>query len=266
MGRACRGQTRGRGSDALKPTVPRPFVEEDAAVDDVVPRKCTRRLQHFIDRKVATLFEPLLATCSHDEALTGLATRLWLSSMLEGLRRAATRRASQSRCEGRSIRMRAAQLRKHGVRFGQYTVFMPLLLKPAPTRVCGSVLVVAVERISTEFPGGAAAGPRHRARARKACAGQRITRPCQVIANRRSARDPHRHARTPCRPCCAVKIAAAASKPHPDMLSITGMTLEQFAELLQGLGYQRRKRRAGEGQGAPHRSRRLKTPAARSDR
>ena len=28
-----------------------------------------------------------------------------------------------------------ASLRKHGVRFGQYTVFQPLLLKPAPTRL-----------------------------------------------------------------------------------------------------------------------------------
>ena len=28
-----------------------------------------------------------------------------------------------------------ASLRKHGVRFGQYTVFLPLLLKPAPTRL-----------------------------------------------------------------------------------------------------------------------------------
>ena len=26
-------------------------------------------------------------------------------------------------------------LRKHGIRFGQFTIFMPLLLKPAPTRL-----------------------------------------------------------------------------------------------------------------------------------
>jgi ATP-dependent RNA helicase SUPV3L1/SUV3 len=26
-------------------------------------------------------------------------------------------------------------LRKHGVRFGQFTIFLPLLLKPAPTRL-----------------------------------------------------------------------------------------------------------------------------------
>ena len=32
------------------------------------------------------------------------------------------------------------------------------------------------------------------------------------------------------------------------MLSITGMTLEQFADLMGGLGYKAEQRRAGEGQ------------------
>ena len=30
---------------------------------------------------------------------------------------------------------RRVALRKHGVRFGQFTIFMPALLKPAPTRL-----------------------------------------------------------------------------------------------------------------------------------
>jgi ATP-dependent RNA helicase SUPV3L1/SUV3 len=37
------------------------FVDEEAGPD--VAEKVPRRLQHFIDRKIATLFEPLLA-CS----------------------------------------------------------------------------------------------------------------------------------------------------------------------------------------------------------
>jgi ATP-dependent RNA helicase SUPV3L1/SUV3 len=37
-----------------------------------VIQKVQRRLQHFIDRKIATLFEPLMAM-QRDEALTGLA-------------------------------------------------------------------------------------------------------------------------------------------------------------------------------------------------
>jgi ATP-dependent RNA helicase SUPV3L1/SUV3 len=57
------------GPEPLKPQVV-PFVDEEAGPD--VAQKVQRRLQHFIDRKIATLFEPLLAM-GRDEALTGLA-------------------------------------------------------------------------------------------------------------------------------------------------------------------------------------------------
>src|SRR5690606_17442023 len=58
-----------RGSDALHPGV-EVFVDEEAGPE--IADKVKRRLQHFIDRKVAALFEPLL-TLQKDEALTGLA-------------------------------------------------------------------------------------------------------------------------------------------------------------------------------------------------
>ena len=76
-----------KGGDAFKPTV-QAFVEEDAGHD--VVEKVTRRLQHFIDRKVATLFEPLLSM-SKDETLTGLP-RGFAFQMLEGFGHAAARR------------------------------------------------------------------------------------------------------------------------------------------------------------------------------
>jgi hypothetical protein len=41
-------------------------------------------------------------------------------------------------------------LRKHGVRFGQFTIFMPLLLKPAPTRL--RLVLWGWRRGSTRFP------------------------------------------------------------------------------------------------------------------
>ena len=56
------------GSEALKPQV-EVFVDEEAGAD--VAEKVQRRLQHFIDRKIATLYEPML-TMSRDETLTGL--------------------------------------------------------------------------------------------------------------------------------------------------------------------------------------------------
>ncbi len=57
------------GSDAMKPAV-EAFVDDEAGFD--VAEKVRRRLQHFIDRKVAMQFEPLLAM-GRDETLTGLA-------------------------------------------------------------------------------------------------------------------------------------------------------------------------------------------------
>ena len=53
---------------------------------------------------------------------------------------------------------------------------------------------------------------------------------------------------------------ACAGQKHPDggfegerttMLSITGLTLEQFADLMGGLGYRRRRRPTGQGEGGP---------------
>ncbi|MGB7270474.1 MAG: helicase-related protein, partial [Albidovulum sp.] len=54
-----------KGPEALKPVV-EAFVDEEAGFD--VGEKVRRRLQHFIDRKVAAAFEPLLAM-GRDETL-----------------------------------------------------------------------------------------------------------------------------------------------------------------------------------------------------
>jgi ATP-dependent RNA helicase SUPV3L1/SUV3 len=47
-----------KGAEPMKPGV-EAFVDEEAGPD--ILEKVRRRLQHFIDRKVATAFEPLLA-------------------------------------------------------------------------------------------------------------------------------------------------------------------------------------------------------------
>ncbi len=57
------------GPEPMKPTVV-PFVDEEAGPEVIA--KVQRRLQHFIDRKIAAAFEPLLALM-RDETLTGLA-------------------------------------------------------------------------------------------------------------------------------------------------------------------------------------------------
>ena len=88
-------------------------------------------MQHFIDRKIASLFEPLI-NLQRDETLTGLA-RGFAYRMVEGFGILPRAQVAE---DVKSLDQDArGALRKHGVRFGQFTVFMPLLLKPAPTRL-----------------------------------------------------------------------------------------------------------------------------------
>ncbi|MGR3838502.1 MAG: helicase-related protein, partial [Cognatishimia sp.] len=116
------------GAETLKPMV-EVFVDEEAGPD--VAQKVQRRLQHFIDRKVAALFEPLLAL-SRDEELTGLA-RGFAFQMVEAL--GILPRGDVADDVKALDKDARGALRKHGIRFGQFTIFMPLMLKPAPTRL-----------------------------------------------------------------------------------------------------------------------------------
>ncbi|KEJ89307.1 helicase-related protein [Sulfitobacter donghicola] len=218
------------GADGLKPQV-EVFVDDVAGPD--VLQKVQRRLQHFIDRKVAALFEPLIAL-QKDEALTGLA-RGFAFRMVEGF--GVLPRADIAE-EVKSLDQDArGALRKHGIRFGQFTIFMPLLLKPAPTRL-RLVLWSLVNGLS-EFPespppglvtipveSGAPAGADTMSGYRNAG-----TRAIRIDMLERLA-DMLRN-----------EDSRGGFEAKADMLSISGTTLEQFADLMQGLGY---KAEAGE--------------------
>ncbi|MGM0584550.1 MAG: helicase-related protein [Pseudomonadota bacterium] len=213
-----------KGPDRLSPEV-EPFVDEIAGDD--VRTKVQRRLSHWISRRVAAQFEPLIKM-RDDEAVAGLARGVAFS-LVEALgvipRQEIAKDVKQLDQDGRS------QLRKHGVRFGQYTVFMPALLKPAPTRL--RLVLWALWEGLEEFPAppppglvtipaeeGVPAGfyP---------CAGYRLagTRAIRIDMLERLA-DLIRN-----------QDQRGGFEATADMLSITGCTLEQFAELMQGLGY-----------------------------
>lgn len=216
------------GSDPLKPEVVA-FVDDEAGAD--VAQKVQRRLQHFIDRKIATLFEPLM-NLSKDEALTGLA-RGFAFRMVEGL--GVLERAPIAD-EVKSLDQDArGALRKHGIRFGQFTIFMPLLLKPAPTRL--RLVLWSLANGLDDFPEApppglvtvpsqpdAAAGYFTMAGYREA--GERAIRidMLERLADMLRSED-----------------SRGGFEAKPDMLSITGMTLEQFAALMEGLGYRAEK-------------------------
>ena len=212
------------GADAMKPQV-------DVFVDDVagpeVAQKVQRRLQHFIDRKVAALFEPLL-NLSRDEDLTGLA-RGFAFRMVEGLG-VLPRAAVADDVKALDQDARGA-LRKHGIRFGQFTVFMPLLLKPAPTRLRLVLwsLVKGLDVFPESPPPGLVTIPVEAGAPEGA----------DTMSGYRNAGD--RAIRIDMLERLADMLRSENSRSgfeaKADMLSITGMTLEQFSVLMQGLGY-----------------------------
>ncbi|MCA0962103.1 helicase-related protein [Salipiger bermudensis] len=213
-----------KGDDPLKPRVVA-FVDDTAGAD--VVQKVERRLQHFIDRKIAALFEPLL-NMQRDETLTGLA-RGFAFRMVEAMgilpRQLVADEVKQLDQDARGV------LRKHGMRFGQYTIFMPLLLKPAPTRL--RLVLWSLHNDLDTFPEAPPPGlvtvpnvrdvpMQHYSLAGYRPAGDRAIRidMLERLADLLRAQD-----------------SRGGFEANADMLSITGMTLEQFADLMQGLGY-----------------------------
>ncbi len=213
-----------KGPETLRAAVDA-FVDDEAGPD--VAEKVKRRLQHFIDRKTAALFEPL-AAMSRDEALTGLA-RGFAFRLVEALgvlpRDAVNDEVKQLDQEARGA------LRKHGVRFGQFTVFLPALLKPAPTRL--RLVLWSLWNNLDEFPESPPPGlvtipnitevpKQHYTLSGYHPAGTRAIRidMLERLADLLRAKD-----------------SRAGFEAAPEMLSITGMTLDQFADLMAGLGY-----------------------------
>lgn len=216
------------GDDALKPMVVA-FVDDEAGAD--VATKVQRRLQHFIDRKVATLFEPLLAL-SKDETLTPMA-RGFAFQMVERFG-VVPRKAVATEVKDLDQDARAT-LRKHGIRFGQFTIFMPILLKPAATRL--RLVLWSLAGKLDEFPESPPAGLVTIPTDTGAPEGW-DTMSGYVAAGSRAIRiDMLERLADMLRG----ENSRSGFEANPDMLSITGMTLEQFADLMQGLGYKAEK-------------------------
>ncbi|MFT6531697.1 MAG: ATP-dependent RNA helicase SUPV3L1/SUV3 [Limimaricola cinnabarinus] len=216
------------GADPFKPQVAA-YVDEEAGPE--ITDKVKRRLQHFIDRKVAATQEPLLAL-GNDETLTGQA-KGFAYRMVENF---GVIPRGDIADEVRALDQEArGALRKHGIRFGQFTVFMPALLKPAPTRI--RLVLWALSKNLQEFPetpppglvtvpATRGAAPGYYAMAGYRAAGERAIRIDMLERLADMLRD---------------RDSKGGFEAVPDMLSITGLTLEQFAELMSGLGYKAEK-------------------------
>ncbi|KPA22006.1 hypothetical protein shim_18920 [Shimia sp. SK013] len=226
------------GAEPMKPVV-EVFVDDEAGAD--VAQKVERRLQHFMDRKIAALFEPLL-NLSRDEELTGLA-RGFAFRMVENLGLIAR---GDVATEVKELDQDArGALRKHGIRFGQFTIFMPLLLKPAPTRL--RLVLWSLSQGLQEFPESPPPG------LVTVPAGEGVPRGYHTMAGYRAAGE--RAIRIDMLERLADMLRTEDSRggfeAKADMLSITGMTLEQFADLMQGLGYKAEKGEREKAKAAP---------------
>jgi ATP-dependent RNA helicase SUPV3L1/SUV3 len=213
-----------KGADALTPGI-EVFVDDEAGAE--VAEKVQRRLGHFMERKIAALFEPLLAL-KNDEAISGMARGVAFRIVEElGIlpRSVVAQEIKDLDQEARGL------LRKQGVRFGQYTIFQQLMLKPAPTRL--RLVLWSLAQGLDEFPespppglvtvpavAGAPEGYYEKSGYR--LAGTRAIRidMLERLADMTRSQD-----------------SRGGFEATPDMLSITGMTLEQFADLMGGLGY-----------------------------
>ena len=212
------------GSDTLKPGV-QAFVDDEAGAD--VAEKVQRRLQHFIDRKIAALFEPLL-NIQRDETLQGMA-RGFGFRMVEALG-VIDRRSVQGEVKDLDQDARGA-LRKHGIRFGQFTVFMPLLLKPAPTRL--RLVLWSLSQKLDEFPESPPPGLVTIPTVKGSPDSYHLMSGYKVAGDRAIRIDMLERLADMLRG----EDSRGGFEANPDMLSITGMTLEQFANLMEGLGY-----------------------------
>ncbi|NNU81398.1 hypothetical protein HMH01_13225 [Halovulum dunhuangense] len=212
------------GPDPLSPEIV-VFVDDEAGAE--VAERVRRRLSHWLDRRINALFEPLMAL-RNDEALTGLARGIAyrLVESMGVLPRAEV--ADDVKALDQDAR---GALRKHGVRFGQYTVFLPLLLKPAATRL--RLVLWSLSKGLDEFPSAPPPGlvtvpalsdapEGYYPNAGYRLAGQRAIRidMLERLADMLRGQD-----------------SRGGFEATADMLSITGLTLEQFADLMAGMGY-----------------------------
>ncbi|MEZ5871167.1 MAG: helicase-related protein [Nitratireductor sp.] len=131
-------------TDALRPRI---VLLADEQLTGAARDTVQHRLDRWLSHHVATLLKPLVEM-SADQTLPGLARGVAFR-LVENLG-VVDRREIHSEIQSLDQDMRAA-LRRHGVRFGAYHIFVPALLKPAPAAlIC---LLWGIKQLDTEMAG-----------------------------------------------------------------------------------------------------------------
>ena len=217
-----------KGADALSPVV-KVYAEDLLEATSV--ERAEKRLQQWIDRRIKALFEPLL-DLRDDAKIDGIARGV-VFQLVEALGVLPRGPIAQ---DVKSIEQDTRSLmRKHGLRFGQYTLFMPALLKPAPSRL--RIVLWGIAQGMDEIPAPPSAGVVTFA------APEGVPEAYFQMAGYRKAGD--RALRLDMLERLADMTrgldARKGFEATADMLSITGLTLEQFASLMEGMGYRAEK-------------------------
>ncbi|MBN9673355.1 helicase-related protein [Roseibium aggregatum] len=132
------------GEDVLSPTV---LLLADEHLTGPARDSVQSRLDLWVKAQIETLLKPL-ADLKAGEGLEGLARGIAFR-IVEGLG-ILERQEAADEIRQLDQDMRAS-LRKHGVRFGAYTVFIPALLKPAPSQLLAQLW--ALKHGTLDMPG-----------------------------------------------------------------------------------------------------------------
>lgn len=213
-----------KGKSLYEPDV-EVFVDAEAGQDSI--EKIRRRLISYINQKISLHCSSLIEM-NNDEQITGLARGV-AYRIYESFGILPRKKISQ---EIKSLPQESRKLlRSHGVRFGQHAIFVFSALKPEATRI--RIILWALSRDIDDIP-----SPPKPGLVTIPVGYKQFNDYCSVAGFFRAGNWAIR-----------VDMLDRLSKmlldqngkdgfeANPDMLSITGMTPENFANLLSGLGY-----------------------------
>jgi ATP-dependent RNA helicase SUPV3L1/SUV3 len=213
------------------------------------------RLENFLRRRIAAVLEPLVKLAEAED-ITGLARGLAFR-LVEGLG-VVSRDEVAGDVKTLSQEERAS-LRKYGVRFGAFHIFVPTLLKPAATQLRLLLWALQLERDGVlnrqdmpEMPGqGLTSAPFDPATPKGfyRLIGFRVCGPRAVRIDMLERLGDLIRARVFWKPAFpeqarpAGSVAGGGFTVIPDMMSLVGCSGEEFAGVLRALGFQAEERR-----------------------
>jgi ATP-dependent RNA helicase SUPV3L1/SUV3 len=213
------------------------------------------RLEHFLRRRIAAVLEPLVKLAEADD-VTGIARGLAFR-MVENLG-VVSRDEVAGDVKTLSQEERAS-LRKYGVRFGAFHIFIPTLLKPAATQLRLLLWALQLERDGVanrqdipEMPGqGLTSAPFDPATPKGfyRLIGFRVCGPRAVRIDMLERLGDLIRARVFWKPAFPEQsrpggsVAGGGFTVIPDMMSLVGCSGEEFAGVLRALGFQAEERR-----------------------